>query len=237
MDKKKKEDILKVTKVSQYKTIEELLKKSESNSVYYTLLILSSSIIAIGLLLNNVTIVIGGMLVTPILTPILVIALGLSTGQTKTISYFSYLVFKSIMIIVGISLLFTIFFKYSVNLSSDNNLIYGFIDSTKTGLLYFIVALVSGVAATLAWVRRETNDILPGVAIAVALVPPWGDFGIGVGIFKGDIISSSALIFIANFIGVIIGSMTVFSLLKFYKTGEKLEKEVDGVAKEEKKAK
>ena len=91
MQTQNKDNILKMTKVDQYKTVEELLKKSESHSVYYTLLILSVCIVAIGLLLGNAAIVIGGMLVTPILTPILVIALGFSTGQMGAIKYFECL--------------------------------------------------------------------------------------------------------------------------------------------------
>jgi len=64
-------DILKVTVFEQYRTVDELFKRSKANSVYYTLLVLSVLIITSGLLLNNGAIVIGGMLVTPMFTPIL----------------------------------------------------------------------------------------------------------------------------------------------------------------------
>lgn len=222
MDKNKVE-ILKVTKSDQYKTVEELMKKSESNSIYYTLLILSGGIVSIGLILSKATIVIGGMLVTPILTPILVIALGISTGQLKAIKYSSITVAKSLIIILAISLLVAIFFGGP----DDINAVAGFSDSTRTGILYFTVALISGVAATFAWARKETDSVLPGIAIAVSLVPPLSLLGIAFGVWNIDLARISFLIFISNFIGVILGSMIVFSLLKFYKTEDKIEKEID----------
>lgn len=218
--KKEEKEILKITRSDQYKTVTELLKKSESNSVYYTLLILSIIIVAVGLLLGNAPIVIGGMLVTPLLTPILVIALGIATGETSAIMYSGMLVLKSVLIVVAISFVLAVFFGQPIAQA------YIFDDTMTTGVLYFIVAVVSGIAATFAWVRKEANDILPGVAIAVSLLPPLSLLGISLAVFDVGFMRFSFLVFLSNFIGIILGSMVVFSLLKFYKTDKKIEKEV-----------
>jgi uncharacterized hydrophobic protein (TIGR00271 family) len=219
--KKSEKEILKITRSDQYKTVTELLKKGESNSVYYTLLILSIFIVAVGLLLGNAPVVIGGMLVTPLLTPILVIALGIATGETGAIKYYGFLVLKSVLIVIAISFVLAIFFGQPIAQA------YIFDDTMTTGVLYFIVALVSGIAATFAWVRKEANEILPGVAIAVSLLPPLSLLGISLAVFDVDFMRFSFLVFLSNFIGIVLGSMVVFSLLKFYKTDKTIEKEVE----------
>jgi len=219
--KKDEREILKITRSDQYKTVTELLKKGESNSVYYTLLILSIIIVAVGLLLGNAPIVIGGMLVTPLLTPILVIALGIATGETSAIKYSGILVLKSVLVVVFISFLLAIFFGQPIAQA------YIFDDTMTTGVLYFIVAVVSGIAATFAWVRKEANDILPGVAVSVSLLPPLSLLGISLAVFDVAFMRFSFLVFLSNFIGIVLGSMVVFSLLKFYKTEKKIEKEVE----------
>jgi len=170
--------LLELKNCDKYITVEELFIKSQPTSVYYTLLILSTLIIACGLLLNNPTIVIGGMLVTPLLTPILVIALGISTGEARAIKTSAILVLKSVATVIVVSFILAIVFRSegSIDLVSVD-------DSLRTAILYFVVAFLSGVAATFAWVRKEITEILPGIAVAVSLVPPMSMIGIYLSIF------------------------------------------------------
>lgn len=215
-------NILKVTRADQYRTVSELFDKGQPNSVYYTLLGLSVLIIACGLLLNNAPIVIGGMLVTPMLTPILIIALGLAIGDIKATKKPLLLVIESILIVILGSFILGLIFG-----APEEITIFG--NTVPAALLYFIVALASGVAATFAWVRREVAEVLPGIAIAVSLVPPLAL--IGVWLSALDFIAARFYfgVFIFNFIGIVFGSIVVFLLLQFHKTKtvvEKVEKEV-----------
>lgn len=207
-----------LTNSDKYHTIEELFKKSQSNSIYYVLLALSSLIVASGLLLNNSTIVIGGMLVTPLLSPILLIALGISVGEIKVIKSSAILVLKSVLIIAGLSFLLAVLFGKPAEF-------FLFGDSLRVAVLYFFVAFVSGVAATIAWTRKEIGEILPGIAIAVSLVPPLSLSGISLSAWDLDLSRLSLLMFIFNLAGIILGSIIVFSLLKFYKTDKVVQKE------------
>ena len=214
----KPEGILDITKGERYKTVEELFDNCQANSVYYTLLFLSSIIIASGLLLANSIIIIGGIMVTPLLTPILVIALSVSVGEIRAIKSLSLLVLKSALIIIGVSFVLAILFD-----KNQDPFIFG--DSLRVAVLYFIVAAVSGVAATFAWARKEVADILPGLAVAVSLVPPLSALGIGLSSFDFDISRLAFLTFVFNFIGVLLGSIVVFSLLKFSKIEEVIHNE------------
>lgn len=210
--------ILKIERSEQYRTVKELLAHSEASPVYYTMLFLSSLIIASGLLLRNTAIVIGGMLVTPMLTPVLALGLGFAVGETALIKTKSFLIFKSFFVVVVGSVVLTFVFG-SANES------YIFDNSARAAILYFIIALSSGIAATFAWTRKEIAEILPGVAIAVSLVPPLSLIGIGLGSLNFELARANFFTFIFNFLGIFLGSLSVFSLLKFYKAGKKIQEE------------
>ena len=220
-----KPKILDIKKSEQYRTVEELMEKSRPSSVYYTLLILSSIIVTAGLIVENAAVVIGGMLITPVLTPIFLIGLGISIGDIKFSKKMAIFVLKSLLIILLSGLFLGVLFGVEGKPQ--------FFPLKGTGLshlggavLYFVVALVSGLAATLAWVRKEISEILPGVAVAVALIPPLVLVGLGFSVMNIDVVRYNFFMFFFNLLGVLVGSLLVFSLLKFYKVGQKVEDEV-----------
>ncbi len=215
-----KGNILNVSKADQFKTVSELFEKSQSNSVYYTLLILSIFIVATGLLLGNAPIVIGGMLVTPVLTPILVIGLSITVGELSFIKKPGILILKSLFLTIGISAVMTVLF-------GATEIQEVLVNDLRTAILYFIVATTSGVAATIAWVRKQVSDILPGISIAVSLVPPLSLVGIKLGMFDIEYARFYLIIFALNFLGILIGSFGVFTILKFQKSGWEIKKKIE----------
>lgn len=219
--------ILNIKKKTKYKTVDELFEQSQPSSVYYTLLIISVFIITCGLLLENAPIVIGGMLVTPLLTPILVIALSIIVAEGKAVRRPLILLLKSTLITIAVAFGLTIIF----GIQAINHF---FVNDLRTAILYFIIAASSGVAATFAWVRKEVSDILPGVSIAVSLVPPISLIGISLGTFEFDNARFYLTIFLLNLIGIIVGSMVIFSLLRFQKAGWELKRKVQEVEEIEK---
>lgn len=217
---KKEDDILTVTRGDQYRTVNELFKRSEPNAIYRSLLIISTFIVSAGLLLNNGAIVIGGMLVTPVLSPILAVALSLAVGNFKVMKRPLKLAATSFLTVLGIS--FALALVLGVPSSPESFLLE---DTFRSAILYFIVATASGVAATLAWVRKEIADILPGIAIAVSLVPPLSLVGIWASVLNGEHVKFFFSIFFFNLIGIILGSLIVFLASQFYR----VEKQVDQI--------
>ena len=215
---KNNSSILKITKSDQYRTVGELLEESQPSSTYYALLVLSSFIVACGLLLDSPSIVIGGMLVTPMLTPVLATALSISAGEPKTLRRLGTLLGKSFLIVAGAAILMTLVFGLPQSVLTLDN-------SIRTAILYFVVAIVSGVAATFAWVRREVAAVLPGIAIAVSLVPPVAAVGIWLSALQFETARFYFLVFLFNFFGIIMGSVLVFSLLRFYRANKKIQQE------------
>jgi len=223
--------LLDIDKKDQYHAIDELIAGSRSNGTYYTLLILSSVIISSGILLANSAILIGGMLVTPVLTPILLIALGITVGDSRLIKRTSILVAKSVGVILGLSFVAGVLFNIPEN--SDFYRESLFDNSLRSAFLYFLVALASGIAATFAWVRREITNILPGISISVSLVPPISMIAIWFAEAEFELMRFFLLVFLFNLFGILMGSLIVFSMLRFYTTGKEITEKIDDVIESE----
>jgi len=220
------DSIFTIKRSEQYKTVDELIVTNQQNSVYTTLLIFSSIIIVAGLLLNNGFIVVGGMLVTPVLTPMLVIALYLSTGELGAIKNAGLGLLKSFGIVLLISIVLTIIIG-----APEGGQVF-FEEKPTTTFLYLLVAFASGVVATIGLIRKDIPDIFPGIAIAISMVPPLGSFGIWASAAalsperSFDLARYFLVIFASNLVGFIVGSLIVFSVLKFHKSEKRIQEKV-----------
>jgi len=225
------DEIFNVKNTDLYRAVNDLIDEGNPNGTYYTLLIISSIIIAAGNLLANSAILIGGMLVTPVLTPVLIIALAITVGKPNLLRRTAILIAKSVGIIMGVSLIAGLLFPVPNNAAFFDVPLFN--DSLQAGFLYFIVAFMSGLAATLSWVRKNEAHILPGISIAVSLVPPVSLSAILLA--SGNFVEMRffMLIFLFNIVGVIMGSLIVFSLLKVYRSGAMITKKVDTLIAEE----
>lgn len=228
--KSKKRHILHISASEKYRTIDELFEGSKESSTYYTLLMVSVFIVSAGLILGNSAVVIGGMLVAPVLTPILVIALGLEVGRYDVIHHPLVLLGKSIILSIGASLLVAWLFGAEEHQFLDDN-------TMRSALLYFLVAICAGIAGTFAWARKEVSDVLPGIAISVTLVPPLAEIGIWFSRLNPEAARFYVIVFLLNLLGIIIGSWFVFAFLKFYRAEHIIKREVAEVKREKKEAK
>lgn len=220
-----------ITKSDQYRAVNDLIIESNPGSNYYTLLILSSVIIAAGLLLANSAILIGGMLVTPLLTPILLISLGITLGRPFLIKKTAKLIFKSVGIVFVVAFIFGLIFAVPEDKEFFSSIVFN--NTINAAFLYFIVAFASGIAAAFAWVRKKVTNMLPGISIAVSLVPPIALVGIWLSQNEIDSARFFLMVFLFNLIGIVMGSIIVFSMLKFYKTDDEVTANLNTLNKEE----
>ncbi len=207
--------LFEVKREDQYRTTDELVHESRPSHTFYVLLTLSSLIIACGLLLPNAPVVIGGMLVTPVLTPILAIALGIAVGESALVRDTSMLLGKSLLVVIASSFIIALIF-------GTNGEVFTLENSVRVAALYFIIAVASGVGAAFAWVRKEIATALPGIAIAVSLVPPLSAVGIWLSVLDFVAARFYLFVFIFNLVGVVVGALIVFSMLKFYRAGRRV---------------
>ena len=126
---------------------------------------LFASIAALGLILNSVAVIIGAMLVAPLMSAIIGMGMAVVHGDFR----FLLLTLRATLTGAGIAVLIGFIFGL-INFSSETTA--QILQRTDPSTLDLVVALISGVAAAYALCRKNVSNSLPGVAIAVALVPP-----------------------------------------------------------------
>jgi len=209
-------NILDVNLTDQYHTAEELFELSQSGPVYYTLLIIASVIVGAGLLLQNDAVVIGGTLVAPLLVPLLFISLALAAGRPRLLPRVFSLLMRSTAVVIVAGLLLGFFFgSIPITLFSGN--------IERAAILYLLVAFAAGAAGAFAWARKDVAEVLPGIALAVTILPPLSAVGISLEQLDVQALRYFLIIFVFNVVGILAGALVVFSLLKFYRTGDVLE--------------
>ena len=212
-------NIFKVSQGDRHKFCADLIDSSAPRADFYFLVILSTLIVALGLLADNVILVIGGMLVTPLLSPILAVALGVVISDYKVIK-------RSVRIfLVAFILAFLVAFILGIFSSTQVSEI-GLIKVMAPSLFTFFVALIAGLAASYTWVKPNLNSTLPGVAITVTLIPPLTAVGLAVADRDWLIFNNVLKTLLLNIFGIIVASLIVFSLMDFYKAKKKVAEEV-----------
>lgn len=190
--------------------IEKLIKNSSPSQQFFLMIVLSILMATFGLLEGNVAVIIGSMLIAPVLYPILGLSMGLVMSDGSLVGRSFKTLGYSIIFGLIASIFVTIFF------SSGNPFTLEIINFARPSLVSVAVAIIAGLAASFALVKSDMSETLPGVAISVALVPPLSVVGIGIAKANWGLISSAAVLFIVNVVGIIFASMLIFSMMNFY---------------------
>lgn len=180
-----------------------LWRSAESSSNYYLLLFLSGTIATLGLLANSSATVIGAMIVAPLMGPIEGISFAMVMANRRLLKR------ASLSLVLG-SLLTVVTAAIISNVVGIDSLTAEISARTRPTLLDLGVALAAGAAGALAKSRRGISDALPGVAIAVALVPPLSVIGIGVAFASQTVFWGALLLFLTNLVGIIFSGGLVF---------------------------
>jgi uncharacterized hydrophobic protein (TIGR00271 family) len=178
---------------------------------YWLELVFAAGIATLGLVLDSPAVVIGAMLISPLMGPILAAGLALAAGDF-------YLGVKSVVNLLA-SLVGAVGFSAAIVwLLPFHAPTAEIIGRTQPNLLDLGVAVFSGLAGSVVVSRGGGSGgvtALPGVAIAVALMPPLCTVGFGVGSgFIGPIISGAGLLFLTNLAAIVASAFLVFLLVR-----------------------
>jgi uncharacterized hydrophobic protein (TIGR00271 family) len=186
-----------------------VLDSSHLDTEYAALLILAGLIALFGLLENSAAVIIGAMLISPLMNPILSAALALLLGDGN--------LGKRSVSVLGISIAAVIGVTWLVaSLTPLKQATPEVFARTSPNLLDLFIAFLSGLAGTLALRGGSvTLTILPGVAIAVAVVPPLAVVGYGLSTHQGGIAGGAFLLFVTNLVSIIISAALVFRIFGF----------------------
>lgn len=187
----------------------KLKNKASINTGLIVLATVATAICVLGFKMDSASIIIGSMLVSPLLYPILLLSPSLIKRDIKIFIRLLLALAVLFTFLIGISTLISYFL--SIDLSKTE-----IIERLEDDLfLYLFVAFFSGIAATFAFYWPGVTESIPGTAISVALLPPLSIIGISLSRLDWQIFTTSSLIFLLNIAGIIAGSILSLFLLKF----------------------
>jgi uncharacterized hydrophobic protein (TIGR00271 family) len=181
-----------------------------SSLSYWIELLLSAAIATFGLVLNSPAVVIGAMLVSPLMGPILGAGLALAAADL----YLGLRSIGTLVVSIAAAIVFSGLVVWALPFHAPTAEILA---RTQPNLLDLGVAVFSGLAGALIVTRPNADGVtaLPGVAIAVALMPPLCTIGFGVGSgFDKAIMSGAALLFLTNLVAIVGSAFLVFFLVR-----------------------
>ncbi|MCX5417596.1 DUF389 domain-containing protein [Streptomyces sp. NBC_00059] len=177
-------------------------------SAFWTMLLLSSVIAACGVLTDSTATVIGAMIIAPLSTPIMGIALGAVQRRRNTAAAFVAL---GCLLVILIGATASLVVPRSYDLLSDSQIS----SRTSPGLLDLIAALATGFAGAVALSRKDVAAVLPGVAIAISLVPPLVVVGVCAGQTAWWLALGALVLFVSNLLALVFAGMVVFAALGY----------------------
>lgn len=194
---------------SDFKELFLNLKESATTSGNYVLLMVLSVLLAsLGLFLDSPSVVIGAMVLAPLMSPIIALSMGVLRSDVEL----SRKAFFTLSFGVGLALSLSALMAWLIPFHEVTHEIAG---RLHPSMLDLMVAIISGIAGAFANARENIAKSLPGVAIAVALVPPLCVAGIGLGWWQSEIFYGAMLLFLTNLTGIILAAGLSFMLMGF----------------------
>ncbi|MBP7148715.1 MAG: DUF389 domain-containing protein [Acidobacteria bacterium] len=185
-------------------------KPADDAATYWFLLAVSTGMSTLGLVLGSGAVVIGAMLVAPLMTPIVELALALLVGA-------SYLLLRS-LVRIGVSVVFVAGTAALITLALPlQEPTAEILSRTHPTVLDLLIAVFCALAAGFAVSRASSSAIATasGTAIGIALVPPLCVLGFGIGTLDAEIAGGALLLFIANFCAILLFAGAYFWLVGF----------------------
>ncbi len=180
------------------------MTKTEHWAFRFTVMLSLSVVVAVmGLALNSAAVVIGAMLLAPLMQPVL------ASGATLAMALFS----RSVLSLgrVLLATVWCIAISYVLwKLLPEQPLTPEILARTNPDIKDLVVALAAGTAGAFASVREDASSSLPGVAVAVALVPPLATVGIALANGDTDRSLGALLLYTTNLAAIIFASILVF---------------------------
>lgn len=170
------------------------------------ILMLAILIASIGLNVNSTAVIIGAMLISPLMGSIQAAAYGIASADLKLFRKSSIGLFFQICISLLTS---TLYFKISPISMATSELLA----RTQPTIWDVIIALCGGLAGIIGMTRTEKSNVLPGVAIATALMPPLCTCGYGIATKQWEFLWGAGYLFCVNAYFILFASTLILEIL------------------------
>lgn len=194
--------------VDKWGTINEIKSKQSMSGANAWMLMCSIMIASIGLNLNSQAVIIGAMLISPLMSPILGIGTGIAINDRDALKH-ALMHFGAAIIIALVTS--TLYFS----LTPFNEFTPEIEARTSPTFLDILIAIFGGIAGIVSIARKDISTTLPGVAIATALMPPLCVTGYGIANGSFEIMSRSFYLFFLNTFFVALATYVIIRQMKF----------------------
>lgn len=186
-----------------------LVSRSHWSFRFTVMLSLAVTVAVMGLLADSAAVVIGAMLLAPLMVPVLGLAASLAMGMPS----------KTLQQIVRVSLstawCIALAYLLSAIVPTDGSVTSEVLSRTSPDIKDLVVAMAAGLAGAYATVRADTSASLPGVAVAVALVPPLAAVGISLEAGRMEQAQGAFLLYVTNLVAIVLIGIGVFVITGF----------------------
>ena len=177
------------------------------------LLFLATVIATAGVISDSTATVIGAMIVAPLMLPIMATAAALVVGNTPRAARSALLVLAGATSVIAVSWLVGLLYPDVVSFTTNSQIT----SRISPRLLDLVAALAAGAAGAFAMSRDDIADSLPGVAIAISLVPPLCVVGVSLAYGEVDAALGALLLFTVNVLAILLAGGGVLAVLGLYK--------------------
>ena len=171
-------------------------------------------IASVGLNVNSIPVIIGAMLVSPLMSPIIGFGMGLGTNDTKLLLRS----LKNLGIMFVISLVASTLYFLVTPLETDNPT--ELLARTNPSIYDVMIAFFGGVAGILELSRKEKGTVISGVAIATALMPPLCTVGYGIARLNWHYAGGALYLFFINCVFIALATYLMVKFLHYPMAGE-----------------
>lgn len=193
---------------------ENIVKSIQMSGTNLWVLIFAIFIASLGLNTNSTAVIIGAMLISPLMGPI--IGMGYAMGVYDMELLRSSL--RNFLVMVGVSLFTSAVFFTLPIISFDQSELLARTQPTTYDIL---IAFIGGLAGMVAQTRKvRTGTVIPGVAIATALMPPLCTVGYGIATFQIRYMMGAIYLFSINSIFIALAAYIVTKMMKYHNVGE-----------------
>lgn len=176
--------------------------------------VMSVTVAVVGITADSAALVIGAMLLSPLMIPVVAVSAALVMVWPRRL--------VSALAVVAVASAGSMALAWLLSTLIPDPLVgrlpAELLARTRPTLLDLVVALAAGAAGAYSLVREEVGRALPGVAVAVALVPPLAAVGIAVDIGRYDLARGALLLYLTNLAAIVLAGGVVFLATGFIPT-------------------